>query len=99
MTKIEELMFETAEWTIRELTPKEYPDTQLRYEVRDETGEVVSLHFWEEDAKQMATMPLVRRVLFDAFWAYIKEAARDYGITEEDVLNRIIAGLKAAKGE
>ena len=89
----------SKKWTIRELTPDEYPNTQLRYEVRDETGEVVSLHFWEADAAQMATMPLVQRVLFDAFWAYIEGVARDYGVPEEDVLNRIIAGLKAAKGE
>jgi len=46
-------------WTIRELTPDEYPDTQLRYEVRDETGEVFSLHFWEVDARQMVAVPLL----------------------------------------
>ncbi|NBX73243.1 MAG: hypothetical protein EBQ89_02975, partial [Alphaproteobacteria bacterium] len=54
---------ECKRWTIRELTPDEYPDTQLQYEVRDETGEVVSLHFWEEDAKQMAAVPLLREAL------------------------------------
>lgn len=55
-------------WTIRELTPDEYPDTQLRYEVRDET-DVVSLHCWEEDAKQMAAVPLMLEAL---------ESAREY---------------------
>ena len=85
-------------WTIRELTPDEYPDTQLRYEVRDET-EVVSLHFWEEDAKQMAAVPLLRDALYDAL-AFIEEVARDCGVVpEEDVLKRITAALEAAKGE
>lgn len=58
----EEVMSE--KWTIRELSPDEYPGTQLQYEVReDETGEVVSLHFWEEDAKLMAAVPLLRDAL------------------------------------
>jgi hypothetical protein len=52
----EEVMAE--KWTIRALTEEEYPGTQLQYEVRDET-EVVSLHFWEEDAQQMAAVPLL----------------------------------------
>ncbi len=85
-------------WTIRELTPEEYPDTQLRYEVRDET-DVVSLHFWEEDAQQMAAVPLLRNALYDAL-AFIEEVARDFGVVpEEDVLKRITAALEAAKGE
>ena len=88
-------------WTIRPLTPDEYPDTQLRYEVRDET-EVVSLHYWEEDARQMAAVPLLRDALYDAL-AYIEEeapVARDFGVVpEEDVLERITAALEAAKGE
>ena len=85
-------------WTIRELTPDEYPDTQLRYEVRDET-DVVSLHCWEEDAKQMAAVPLLRDALYDAL-AFIEEVARDCGVVpEEDVLERITAALEAAKGE
>lgn len=46
----------SEKWTIRKLTPEEYPDTQLRYEVRDET-EVVSLHYWEEDARLMVNAP------------------------------------------
>jgi len=85
-------------WTIRALTPDEYPDTQLRYEVRDET-DVVSLHDWEEDAKQMAAVPLLRDALFGAL-AFIEEVARDFGVVpEEDVLERITAALEAAKGE
>ncbi len=88
----------SEKWTIRKLTPEEYPDTQLRYEVRDET-EVVSLHFWEEDAKQMAAVPLLRDALYDAL-AYIEEVARDFGVVpDEDVLKRITAALEAAKGE
>jgi hypothetical protein len=86
-------------WTIRELTPDEYPDTQLRYEVRDETDEVVSLHCWEEDAKQMAAVPQLRDALYDAL-AFIEEVARDFGVVpEEDVLKRITAALEAAKEE
>jgi len=85
-------------WTIRELTPEEYPGTQLRYEVRDET-DVVSVHFWEEDAQQMAAVPLLRNALYDAL-AFIEEVARDFGVVpEEDVLKRITAALEAAKGE
>ena len=92
----EEVMAE--KWTIRALTPDEYPDTQLRYEVRDET-DVVSLHDWEEDAKQMAAVPLLRDALFGAL-AFIEEVARDFGVVpEEDVLERITAALEAAKGE
>ena len=84
--------------TIRKLSPEEYPGTQLRYEVRDET-EVVSLHYWEEDARQMAAVPLLRDALYDAL-AYIEQVARDYGVVpEEDVLKRITAALEAAKGE
>ena len=49
-------------WTIRELTPDEYPGTQLRWEVRDAT-EVVSVHSWEEDAKQMAAVPRLLKAL------------------------------------
>jgi hypothetical protein len=86
-------------WTIRELTQDEYPDTQLRYEVRDETGESVSVHCWAEDAQQMAAVPLLRDALFGAL-AYIKEVARDFGVVpEEDVLERITAALEAAKEE
>ena len=88
----------TKKWTIRELTQDEYPDTQLRYEVRDET-DVVSLHYWEEDAQQMAAVPLLRNALYDAL-AFIEEVARDFGVVpEEDVLERITAALEAAKGE
>ena len=118
-------MTESKKWIIRELTLDEYPGTQLRYEVRDETGEVVSLHFWEEDAKQMAAVPQLHSTLREAYsyiielsrqfsdaLVYIEEVARDYGVVpkedvleritatlDDDVLNRIIAGLKAAKGE
>ena len=88
----------TEKWTIRKLTPDEYPGTQLQYEVRDET-DVVSLHYWEEDAQQMAAVPLLRDALYDAL-AYIEEVARDFGVVpEEDVLKRITAALEAAKGE
>jgi len=66
-------MIMAANWTIRELTPDEYPDTQLQYEVRDETGEVVSLHYWEEDAKQMAAVPLLREALSEVVTYIEKE--------------------------
>ncbi len=93
----------TKKWTIRELTEEEYPDTQLRYEVRDET-EVVSLHYWEEDAKQMAAVPLLRDALYDAL-AYIDETARIFGVEpDRDAWERMINALQvellpAAKGE
>jgi hypothetical protein len=87
----EEVMSE--KWTIRALTEEEYPGTQLRYEVRDET-EVVSLHYWKEDAQQMAAFPLMLKALYDAL-DHIQ-----FGMTpEEDVLKRITAALAAAKGE
>lgn len=93
----------SEKWTIRELTPEEYPDTQLRYEVRDET-EVVSLHYWEEDARQMAAVPLLRDALYDAL-AYIDETARIFGVEpDRDAWERMINALQvellpAAKGE
>jgi hypothetical protein len=80
-------------WTIRALTEEEYPGTQLQYEVRDET-EVVSLHFWEEDAQQMAAFPLMLKALYEAL-DHIQ-----FGMTpEKDVLQRITAALAAAKEE
>ena len=83
----------SEKWTIRALTEEEYPGTQLRY------TDVVSLHYWEEDAKQMAAVPLLRDALYDAL-AYIEEVARDFGVVpDEDVLERITAALEAAKGE
>ncbi len=94
----------SEKWTIRQLTPDEYPDTQLRYEVRDETGEVVSLHHWEEDAQQMAAVPLLRDALYDAL-AYIDETARSFGVEpDKDAWERMINALQvellpAAKGE
>lgn len=90
-------------WTIRELSPEEYPGTQLRYEVRDET-DVVSVHFWEEDARQMAAVPLLRDALYDAL-AYIDETARIFGVEpDRDAWERMINALQvellpAAKGE
>lgn len=91
--------FDRRQWTIRELTADEYPCTQLRYEVRDETGDVLSVHHWEEDANHMAAVPLLRDALYDAM-AFIEEVARDFGVVpEEDVRTRITAALEAAKGE
>ena len=93
----------SEKWTIRELSPEEYPGTQLRYEVRDET-EVVSLHYWEEDARQMAAVPLLRDALYDAL-AYIDETARIFGVEpDRDAWERMINALQvellpAAKGE
>lgn len=83
-------------WTIRELTPDEYPDTQLRYEVRDET-DVVSLHCWEEDAKQMAAVPDLRSDLRTAL-EYIAMLHRAESF-EDAELDRILSALKRAKGE
>lgn len=85
-------------WTIRELSPEEYPGTQLRYEVRDET-DVVSVHFWEEDARQMAAVPLMHSALREAY-SYIIEVSRQFGIVPEaDVTERIVAALAAVEGE
>lgn len=53
-------------WTIRELAEGEYPGTQLRYEIRDAEGEVVSLHHWEEDAKLVVQIPSLVRALSTA---------------------------------
>jgi hypothetical protein len=86
----------TKKWTIRELTPDEYPDTQLRYEVRDET-EVVSLHFWEEDARQMAAVPDLRSDLRTAL-EYIAMMHRAES-SDDAELDRILSALKKAKGE
>jgi len=93
----------SKKWTIRELSPEEYPGTQLRYEVRDET-DVVSVHFWEEDAKQMVAVPLLRDALYDAL-AYIDETARIFGVEpDRDAWERMINALQvellpATKGE
>ena len=83
-------------WTIRELTPNEYPGTQLRYEVRDET-DVVSLHFWEEDARQMAAVPDLRSDLRTAL-EYIAMLHRAES-SDDAELDRILSALKKAKGE
>jgi len=89
----------SKKWTIRELTPEEYPDTQLRYEVRDETGEAVSAHYFEEDAKQMAAVPQLHSALREAY-SYIIEVSRQFGIVPEaDLMKRIVAAIAAAEGE
>ena len=86
-------------WTIRNLAENEYPDTQLRYAVYDDAYETVSLHYWEEDARQMAAFPQIRNALYEAL-AFIDEVARDFGVVpDEDVLKQITAALDAAKGE
>lgn len=87
----------SEKWTIRELSPDEYPDTQLQYEVRDETGEVISLHYWEEDAKQMAAVPDLRSDLRTAL-EYIAMLHRAESF-EDAELDRILSALKRAKGE
>lgn len=92
-------------WTIRELTPDEYPDTQLRYEVRDKT-DVVSLHYWEEDAKQMAAFPLMLEAL-EAAREYVsnttadcRECGEPNSSSSRDKTIRIIdAAIAAAKGK
>jgi hypothetical protein len=83
-------------WTIRELSPEEYPGTQLRYEVRDET-DVVSLHSWEEDAQQMAAVPDLRSDLRTAL-EYIAMLHRAES-SDDAELDRILSALKKAKGE
>lgn len=88
-----------AEWTIRELSLNEYPDTQLRYEVRDESGEPVSVHHWEEDARQMAASPLLHDALREAY-DYIIEVSRQFGVVPEaDVIERIVAAIAAVEGK
>ena len=85
--------------TIRELSSNEYPDTQLRYAVYDEAYETVSLHYWEEDARQMAAVPLLHDALREAY-DYIIEISRQFGIVPEaDVTERIVAAIAAAEGE
>lgn len=94
----------SEKWTIRELTPDEYPDTQLRYEVRDET-DVVSLHYWEEDAMQMAAVPRMLKALEAAYSEIFQLVTTSRMIqachTEKsgDVLTTIAAAIAAAKGE
>ena len=83
-----------VKWIIRELEQVEYPGTQLQYGVFDETGKMVSAHHEKEDAEQMAAVPLLRDALYDAL-DHIQ-----FGMTpEKDVLERITAALKAAKGK
>ena len=94
----------SEKWTIRKLTPEEYPHTQLRYEVRDET-EVVSLHYWEEDARQMAAVPRMLKALEAAYSEIFQLVTTSRMIqachTEKsgDVLTTIAAAIAAAKGE
>lgn len=85
--------------TIRELGNNEYPDTQLRYVVCDEIGEVVSAHLWEVDAQKMASLPMLRDALREAY-DYIIAVSRQFGIVpESDVTERIVAAIAAAEGE
>ena len=90
--------------TIRELSSNEYPDTQLRYAVYNEAYETVSLHYWEEDARQMAAFPQIRDALYEAL-AYIEETARSFGVEpDKDAWERMSNALQvellpAAKGE
>lgn len=89
----------TEKWTIRELTSNEFPETQLRYAVYDKSYETVSVHHREEDAKQMAAVPLLRDALREAY-DYIIEVSRQFGIVPEaDVTERIVAAIAAAEGE
>ena len=80
-------------WTIRELAPDEYPDTQLRYEVRDETSEVVSLHYWEEDAQQMAAVPL----MLETLKATLVQLQSMGGLISETTIQRIQATIEEAQ--
>jgi hypothetical protein len=85
--------------TIRELGDNEYPDTQLRYVVCDEIGEVVSAHHWEVDAQKMTALPMLRDALREAY-DYIIEVSRQFGIVPEaDVTERIVTAIAAAEGE
>ena len=88
-----------ANLTIRKLGDNEYPDTQLRFVVCDEIGEVVSAHHWEVDAQKMAASPMLRDALREAY-DYITEVSRQFGIVPEaDVTERIVAAIAAAEGE
>ena len=88
----------TEKLTIRELSPNEYPDTQLRYAVYDEAYETVSVHYWQEDARQMAASPLLHDALREAY-DYIIEISRQFGIVPEaDVTERIVAAIAAVEG-
>jgi len=86
-------------WTIRELDRDAYPNTLLQYMVINETGEVVSVHHWLEDARQMVAVPLLHDALREAY-DYIIEISRQFGIVPEaDVTERIVAAIAAVKGE
>lgn len=83
-------------WEVRELASNEFPETQLRYAVYDESYETVSVHFWEEDARKMAAVPLMIESLETA-----KECL-EYNfqdIFKAYALELINAAITAAKGE
>ncbi len=77
----------TEKWEIRELMSDEFSETQLRYAVYDEFKEMVSVHYWEEDAKQMASVPLMLEAL-ETLTAAVQEA-----------FNQARAAIASAKGE
>lgn len=86
-------------WKVCELGVGDYPGTQLQYAVIDETGEQVSVHHWEVDARKMAAVPLMSDALREAY-DYIIEVSRQFGIVPEaDVTERIVAAIAAAEGE
>lgn len=82
----------TEKWTICELDRNAYPNTLLQYMVVNETGDVVSVHYWLEDARQMAAVPLLHSALREAYDYIIK-------VSQADVTERIVAAIAAAKGE
>jgi hypothetical protein len=94
----------TEKWTIRELDQDDFPYTSLQYMVVKETGEVVSVHHWLEDAQQMVAFPQIRDALYEAL-AYIEETARSFGVEpDKDAWERMSNALQvellpAAKGE
>ena len=81
-------------WKIQELNHDAYPNTLLQYMVVNETGEVVSVHHWLDNAQQMAAFPQIRDALYDAL-AYIEETARSFGVSpDEDAWERMRNALK-----
>ena len=80
-------------WTIHVLGLDEYPDTQLRYAVRDADGESVSLHHWKEDARLVVAAPKMLAALERVLAVHgLPKPALTAAMTD------VVAAIAAAKG-